>query len=45
MLKLVDKYKYDFFLQIDVFDIFELYIYILNYDMFLLINCVFVYFI
>lgn len=28
MSKLVDKYKYDLFLQIDVSDIYELYIYI-----------------
>lgn len=28
MSKLVDKYKYDLFQQIDVSDIYELYIYI-----------------
>lgn len=44
MSKLVDKYKYDLFLQIDVSDIYELYIYILNYDTFSPTSRVFVYF-
>lgn len=44
MSQLVDKYKYDLFLQIDVSDIYELYIYISNYDTFSPISRVFVYF-